>query len=52
VLGLDKDPMFLQSLQLFWEQSLMKMVIGRKINESTLVIRVSDNELKDYYDRP
>jgi hypothetical protein len=51
VLGLDKDQIFLQSLQLFWEQSLMKSVIARKINESTLVIRVSDNEIMDYYER-
>jgi hypothetical protein len=50
-LGLDKDPQFIQSLQTFWEQSLMKSVIARKINESTLVIRVSDNEIVDYYER-
>ena len=51
VLGLDKDPLFLQDLQLFWEQSLMKSVIARKINESTVVIRVSDKEILDYYER-
>jgi hypothetical protein len=51
VLGLDKDPLFLQSLQLFWEQSLMKSVIARKINESTVVIRVSEKEIQDYYER-
>ena len=51
VLGLDKDPQFIQSLQIFWEQSLMKSVIARKINESTLVIRVSKNEIADYYER-
>ncbi|MFA5101210.1 MAG: hypothetical protein WC547_10035 [Candidatus Omnitrophota bacterium] len=51
ILGLDKDPLFLQSLQLFWEQSLMKSIIARKINESTLVIRVADREILDYYER-
>jgi hypothetical protein len=51
VLGLDKDPLFLQSLQLFWEQSLMKSIIARKINESTLVIRISEREIFDYYER-
>ena len=50
-LGLDKDPLFLQSLQLFWEQSLMKSIIARKINESTVVIRISDKEILDFYDR-
>jgi hypothetical protein len=51
ILGLDKDPLFLQNLQLFWEQALMKSVIARKINESTLVIRVTDKEIIDYYER-
>jgi hypothetical protein len=51
ILGLDKDPLFLQSLQLFWEQSLMKSVISRKINESTLIIRVSEKEILDFYER-
>ncbi|MFA6384292.1 MAG: hypothetical protein WCY10_02850 [Candidatus Omnitrophota bacterium] len=51
VLGLDKDPLFLQGLQFFWEQSLMKSVIARKINESTMIIRVSDREIFDYYER-
>ncbi|HNQ50163.1 MAG TPA: hypothetical protein PK107_06420 [Candidatus Omnitrophota bacterium] len=50
-LGLDKDPVFLQGLQLYWEQALMKSIIARKINESTLVIRVSDNEIADYFER-
>jgi hypothetical protein len=51
ILGLDKDPLFLQSLQMFWEQSLMKSIIARKINESTVVIRVSDKEILDFYER-
>jgi len=50
-LGLDKDPVFLQGLQLYWEQALMKSVIARKMNEATLSIRVSDNEINDYYQR-
>lgn len=50
-LGLDKDPQFLLGLQLFWEQSLMKSVIARKLNESTLIIRVSDNEIAEYFER-
>lgn len=50
-LGLDKDPIFLQGLQLYWEQALMKSIIARKINESTLTIRVSDNEIADFYER-
>jgi len=49
VLGLDKDQQFLESLQLFWEQALMKLVLARKLNELTLVCRVSEKEISDYF---
>jgi hypothetical protein len=51
VLGLDKDPQFLESLQLFWEQSLLKLVLARKLNELSLICKVSDKEIEDYYQR-
>jgi hypothetical protein len=50
-LGLDKDPQFLESLQLFWEQSLLKLVLARKLNELSIVSKVSDKEIADYYQR-
>jgi hypothetical protein len=51
ILGLDKDPQFLESLQLFWEQSLLKLVLARKLNELSLICKVSDKEVSDYYQR-
>jgi hypothetical protein len=51
VLGLDKDQQFLESLQLFWEQALLKLVLARKLNELTLVSRVSEKEVSDYFER-
>jgi len=51
ILGLDKDPQFLESLQLFWEQSLLKLVLARKLNELSLICKVSDKEISDYYQR-
>ena len=51
ILGLDKDQQFLESLQLFWEQALMKLVLARKLNELTLVCRVSEKEVSDYFQR-
>lgn len=51
VLGLDKDPQFLESLQIFWEQSLFKLVLARKLNELVLACKVSEEEIADYYQR-
>ena len=48
-LGLDKDPRFLENIQLFWEQSLLKLVLSRKIKELSITIEVNDSQIKDYY---
>jgi hypothetical protein len=48
-LGLDKDPRFLENLQIFWEQALLKFVLARKANELAVVCRVSDEEIEEYY---
>ena len=50
-LGLDKDPKFLQNVQLFWEQSLLKLVLEKKMNELSLVINVDNKEVIDFYDK-
>lgn len=49
--GLDKDPQFLQDLQIFWEQSLLKLMLSRKINELSLPIRIDDQEIQAFYDK-
>ena len=47
--GTDKDPEFLKSVQLFWQQSLIKLMIDKKIKALAGHIGVSDAEVKDYY---
>ncbi|MBN3040577.1 MAG: SurA N-terminal domain-containing protein [Candidatus Omnitrophica bacterium] len=49
-LGLDKDPQFLKDIQLFWEQSLLKLALSKKIKELSLDTQVSDAEVRKYYD--
>jgi hypothetical protein len=51
ILGLDKDPQFLESLQSFWEQALLKLVLARKLNEWSLIGKVSEKEIETYYQR-
>lgn len=49
-LGLDKDPEFLESVQLFWEQSLLKLVLAQKSKKISGKVRVSDSEVAVYYE--
>jgi len=49
-LGLDNDPQVLKSLQIFWEQLLLKLALARKINEMTVSIEISDKEILEFYE--
>lgn len=44
--GIDRDDAFRQSIQNFYEQSLIKLLLDRKFN--SLKVSVSDNELNRY----
>ena len=46
---LDKDGEFLRGVESFWQQSLIKIMLDRKIKELTAGIKVSDVEIKAYY---
>lgn len=48
-LGLDKDPQFLESVHFFWEQALLKMALNQKIKELSAPIKVSEEEINEYY---
>ncbi len=48
-LGLNKDPEFLRDVQNFWEQSLLKLVIGKKIKELVLDVNIDEKEVLSYY---
>ena len=49
-LGLDKDREFLRDVQDFWEQSLLKITLGRKMKELISGINISEGEVKSYYE--
>ncbi len=49
--GLDKEKPFLKSIENFWEQSLLKTVIDNKMNEMVGKIKISNAELKIYYEQ-
>jgi len=49
-LGLDKDSQFLDNVQAFWEQSLLKLVLDKKIKELSLGLRVDDKEIRQFYE--
>ncbi len=48
-LGLDRDPQILKSLQIFWEQALLKLALAIKINEISVPIEVTDEEVSGLY---
>ena len=47
--GLDKKEDFLHSVEHFWEQSLLKIVIDTKVKQISRGLTVSDREIRDYY---
>ena len=50
-LELDKEKDFLRSIENFWEQSLLKIIIDRKTKEIAGDITVTEQEIEDYYNR-
>ena len=48
-IGLDKDPVFLKTVETFWQQSLIKLILDYKIKELSMNIRISDRDINDYY---
>jgi len=49
--GLHKDPEFLKEVQRFWEQALLNLALSRKVREFALDTRVSDQEIRSYYNK-
>jgi len=47
--GLDKDASFLEDVQDFWEQALLKRAVDKKAKELFLNIKIDDNEINDFY---
>ena len=49
--GLDKDPELLESIQYFWEQALLKLTLNKKMKELASQVKVSDQEINDYFQK-
>jgi len=47
--GLDKEANFLEDVQDFWEQSLLKRAVDKKSKELFLTIKIGDDEIRDFY---
>ena len=48
--GLDKEEKFLKSVEFFWQQSLLKLVIERQLRHISATIKVEEPEIKKYYE--
>ncbi|MCK9573869.1 MAG: SurA N-terminal domain-containing protein [Candidatus Omnitrophica bacterium] len=49
--GLDKEESFLEDVQDFWEQSLLKIAVDKKARELFLTIKIDDAEIMDFYNK-
>lgn len=47
--GLDKEESFLEDVQDFWEQALLKKTVDKKAKELFLNIKIEDNDINDFY---
>lgn len=48
-LGLNRDKVFLKSIERFYEQTLLKSVLDKKSNEFISKVQVSEKEIEDFY---
>lgn len=48
--GLDRDEKFLKSVEFFWQQSLLKLVIERKLQDLSVTTKVAEKEIRAYYE--
>ncbi|MBU1006220.1 MAG: SurA N-terminal domain-containing protein [Candidatus Omnitrophica bacterium] len=47
--GLDRKKDFMKSIESYWEQALLKLLLERKSNEISGLIHVYDDEVRKYY---
>lgn len=48
-LGIDREKDFMKSIESYWEQALLKILLERKSREISGLIHVYDNEIEEYY---
>lgn len=49
--GLDKDEKFLRSVEMFWQQSLLKLLVEKQLKQFSVTMDIPEPEIKAYYDR-
>ena len=47
--GLDREKDFMKSIESYWEQTLLKLLLERKSKEISGLVHVYDNEIDRYY---
>lgn len=47
--GLDREKEFMRSIENYWEQALLRLLLQKKSNEISGLIHVYDNEIDEYY---
>ncbi len=48
-LGLDKDKNFMKTIELYWEQTLIRNLMAKKTYEIEKAVVVDDSEVEEYY---
>ncbi len=47
--GLDREKDFMKSIESYWEQALLRLLLEKKSKEISGLIHVYDNEVEEYY---
>jgi len=47
--GLDREGDFMKSIENYWEQALLKLLLQRKSSELSGLVNVDEDEIKKYY---
>ena len=47
--GIDREKDFMKSIENYWEQALLRILLERKSKEISGLIHVYDNEIEEYY---
>ncbi|MEK6733193.1 MAG: SurA N-terminal domain-containing protein [Candidatus Omnitrophota bacterium] len=47
--GIDREKDFMKSIENYWEQALLRILLERKSREISNLITVYDNEIEEYY---
>ncbi|MFA4992165.1 MAG: hypothetical protein WC569_06265 [Candidatus Omnitrophota bacterium] len=47
--GLDRESDFMKSIESYWEQALLKLLLQKKSKEISSSVRVYDSEIESYY---